>query len=147
MVAQLIWIAAIYVFAVVLVHMLSKRERSRQGSPTGKRIQYILITRNHEYVVEWYIRALTFHSLMSGKILQVTLMDDGSSDATLDIATRLARNGSALELIPARPICSLESDHELQSGVIVDLRGTGQPVPLPFLQMPWSRGCRSKRGE
>lgn len=147
MVAQLIWIAAIYVFAVVLVHMLSKREKSRQGSQSGKRLHYILITRNHEFVVEWYIRALTFHSLLSGKMLQVTLMDDGSSDATLDVAVRLAQNGSALEFVPAMPICSFESDLNLQSGIIVDLRGTGQLVPLPFLQMPWSRGCRSKRGE
>ncbi|OKP85575.1 hypothetical protein A3842_03115 [Paenibacillus sp. P3E] len=147
MVAQLIWIAAIYVFAVVLVHMLSKREQSRQGSQSGKRLHYILITRNHEYVVEWYIRALTLHSLLSGKMLQVTLMDDGSNDATLDVATRLAQNGSALEFVPAMPVCAFESDLNLQSGIVVDLRGTGQSVPLPFLQIPWSRGCRSKRGE
>ncbi|MGN7762067.1 glycosyltransferase family A protein [Paenibacillus sp. 22594] len=147
MVAQLIWIAAIYAFAVVLVHMLSKREKSRQGSQSGKRLHYILITRNHEFVVEWYIRTLTFHSLLSGKMLQVTLMDDGSSDATLDVAVRLAQNGSALEFVPAMPACSFETDLNLQSGIIVDLRGTGQLVPLPFLQMPWSRGCRSKRGE
>ncbi|MNO34614.1 hypothetical protein D3C76_246540 [compost metagenome] len=147
MVAQLIWIAAIYVFAVLLVHLLHKREKSRQRSQSGKRLHYILITRNHEYVVEWYIRALTFHALLSGKRLQATLMDDGSSDATMDVALRLAQNGSALEFAPAVPIGILESDPGLQPGIIVDLREPGQTMPLPFLQMPWSKGCRAKRGE
>ncbi|QQZ62222.1 glycosyltransferase family 2 protein [Paenibacillus sonchi] len=143
MVAQLIWIAAIYAIAVLLVHILHKGERGQ----SGKRLHYILITRNHEYVVEWYIRALTFHALLSGKRLRVTLMDDGSSDATMDVALRLALGGSALEFAPAVPIGFLESDRKLQPGIIVDLREPGQAVPLPFLQKPWSKGCRSKRGE
>ncbi|MOA48632.1 hypothetical protein D3C78_1713950 [compost metagenome] len=74
-------------------------------------------------------------------------MDDGSSDATMDVALRLALGGSALEFAPSVPISFLESDRKLQPGIIVDLRESGQAVPLPFLQMPWSKECRSKRGE
>ncbi|MBW4081677.1 glycosyltransferase family A protein [Paenibacillus sp. S150] len=147
MAAQLMWIAAIYVFAVVLVHILHGREQSWQRSRSGKRLHYILITRNHEYVLEWYIRALAFHALLSGKVLQITLMDEGSSDGTVDIASRLARNGSALDFAPAAPNSLMEAELKLQPGIIVDLRESGHSLPLSFLQMPWSRECRSKRGE
>ncbi|WP_019915052.1 hypothetical protein [Paenibacillus sp. HW567] len=133
MVAQLIWIAVIYAFAVLLVHVLHNREQSPQHIRSGKRLHYILITRNHEYVVEWYIRALTFYALLKGKLLQVTLIDDDSSDGTLAVASRLARSGSGLEFAPA--IRTLQAGSEPQMGIVLDLREPGQPVPLPFLQM------------
>jgi len=75
MVAQLIWIAAVYVSAAVIIHMLHNREQKRQSPRVVKWIHYILITRNHESVVEWYIRALTFHGECASPVTYIFSLD------------------------------------------------------------------------
>lgn len=62
MIAQLISIVSIYASAAALVHILHRREESREAMRPGKRLHYILITRNHEAVVEWYIRMLAVYA-------------------------------------------------------------------------------------
>ncbi|MFD1776709.1 hypothetical protein ACFSF2_22830, partial [Paenibacillus rhizophilus] len=85
MMAQLIWIGAVYASAVMCVHALKFREKMQAARETGKWLHYILIARNHESVVEGIIRAMTLQSFLTGKRLRVTFMDDGSSDGTLRI--------------------------------------------------------------
>lgn len=144
MVAQLIWIAVVYVSAAVMIHMLHSRQKVRKTPQSGKWIHYIFITRNHESVVEWYIRALTFQALLTGKRLRVTFMDDGSSDGTLGIVSKMAASGCSIDL--ATSMYSLQMSEELQhEGIVVDLRLSGQSVSLPFMGMAGSRGCESKR--
>jgi hypothetical protein len=144
MVAQLIWIAAVYVSAAGMIHMLHNREQVRQKPQTGKWIHYIFITRNHESVVEWYIRALTFQALLTGMRLRVTFIDDGSSDGTLGIVSKLADSGCSIDL--ATSMYTLQVSEELQhQGIVVDLRLSGQSVLLPFTVMAGSRGCESMR--
>ncbi|WP_379129866.1 hypothetical protein [Paenibacillus sp. sgz500958] len=99
MVAQLIWIAAVYASAVILVQIFRIREESKQSPRTGKWMHYVLITRNHESVVEWYIRALGFHSFITGKQLRLTLVDDGSSDDTMMLVSIMKRSGYPVDLL------------------------------------------------
>ncbi|MFF2912242.1 glycosyltransferase family A protein [Paenibacillus sp. NPDC057934] len=146
MVAQLIWIAAVYSSAVALVHVLHIREKSRQARESGKWIQYILITRNHESVVEWYIRALTFHAFLTGKPLRVLVMDDNSSDTTMGIVSRMARSGCSLDMATAVPALGQEEMSKSQ-GIILDLRLSGQTVRWPMMQVDGSRGSKSKHGD
>ena len=144
MVAQLIWITAVYVSAAVIIHMLHNREQKRQSPRVVEWIHYILITRNHESVVEWYIRALTFHAFLSGKRLRVTFMDEDSRDGTRGIVSRMLHNGCSIDLINSA--YSFQTHEDIQNqGIVVDLRLSGQPVPLPLMVMAGSRGCESKR--
>lgn len=125
MIAQLIWIAAVYVSATVMIHTVHNREQVRQTPQSGKRIHYIFITRNHESVVEWYIRALTFQALLTGKRFQATFMDDGSSDGTLRIVSKMAASGCSIDL--ATSMYTLRTSEELQNeGIVVDLRLSSQ---------------------
>ncbi len=145
MVAQLIWIAAVYASAVAIIHMLHSREQTRQTPRARKWIHYILITRNHETVVEGYIRALNVCALLTGKRLRMTLMDDSSSDGTLEIVSRMARSGSPIDLVQTMPI--LQADEAMmQQGIVVDLRLSEQQIKLPFMRTTGSRGYGSKRG-
>ncbi len=130
MVAQLIWIAAVYGLAVALVHILKHRERTRHAGRFSKRLHYILITRNHEAVIEGYIRMLAWRAFRAGKAYQVTLMDDESRDSTVAVAVRLARSGSAIEFVP---LMQLQGMQERQT--VIDLR------------MPGSGGSQSIRGK
>ena len=147
MIAQLIWIITIYASAAALVHILHHREKTRRSEWTGKRLQYILITRNHESVVEWYIRILAVHAFLIGRPLYVTVMDDGSEDGTMAVASRMASHGSPIELAPAMALYGSQSQSEYRQGIMVDLRMQEQPLPLRIMQLPGSRGYRSKRGE
>lgn len=147
MVAQLIWIAAVYGSSVILIHILHNRKKTRQTAASGKRLHYILITRNHEAVVEWYIRVMGFHALLTGKSSFVTVMDDESSDGTMAVADRLFRGGSPVDFAPAAHIHTLLGNGQFQQDLVIDLRLPGTAAPLPFMRLPGSGGYGSKHGE
>ncbi|WP_151733751.1 hypothetical protein [Paenibacillus tengchongensis] len=146
MVLQLIWIAVIYASAAMLVHILHNRERTRQKLRIGKVLHYILITRNHEAVVEWYIRMLPVQALLTGKPLQVTLMDEGSEDRTVAVAARLALDGATVDIAPLTLMQDLEDKSTVRQETVLDLRTAGRLAVMPFLRMPESGRFGSKRG-
>lgn len=171
MVAQLIWIAAVYASAVLVVHVLHFLEQARQAPRPEKWIHYVLITRNHESVIEWYIRALSLHAFLTGKRLRVTCMDDRSSDDTLRMVNTMKQGGCCLEvetdigydesrygISHAQTACA---DHTEATGsvmeqrhgsswmtqeIIIDLRLPEMLVPLSCMQDLGSRGYGSKHG-
>ncbi|WP_340026154.1 glycosyltransferase family A protein [Paenibacillus sp. FSL K6-1096] len=142
MIAQLIWIMCIYASAAALVHLLHHQGKTRAAARTGKRLHYILITRNHEAVVEWYLRVLAIYAFCTGRPLQVTVVDDGSEDGTLAVASRMAYHSSSIECAPAMPLPTL-----LGGSQLVDLRAQEPLLPLRIMQLPGSRGERSKPGK
>lgn len=143
MIAQLIWIMCIYASAAALVHLLHHQAQSRAAAGSGrKRLHYILITRNHEAVVEWYLRVLAIYALCTGRTLQVTVVDDGSEDGTMAVASRMAYHSSSIECAPVMPLPSL-----LGGSQLVDLRAPEPLLPLRIMQLPGSRGDRSKPGK
>lgn len=149
MVAQLIWIVAVYAVAVFLVHVLHNREKTRQSPRTGKWIHYVLITRNHESVIEWYIRALTIHAFLTGKRLRVTCMDDHSSDSTMLLISKISHSGCSLDMeIGSIGEYSIEqSNPKTEREIVIDLRLPEMLVPLTFIHDLGSRGYRSERGK
>jgi hypothetical protein len=147
MIVQLIWIVSIYASAAALVHILHYREQIREAAQPGKRIHYTLITRNHESVVEWYIRVLAVYAFFSRRPFYVILMDDGSEDGTMAVASRLACYSSSIEFQPVMPLNRSRDEAELRQGIVVDLRRQEQPLPLRIMQLPGSRGYGSKHGE
>ncbi|RQW10378.1 glycosyltransferase family A protein [Paenibacillus rhizophilus] len=152
MMAQLIWIGAVYASAVMCVHALKFREKMQAARETGKWLHYILIARNHESVVEGIIRAMTLQSFLTGKRLRVTFMDDGSSDGTLRIVSGLRDGGCSLDVRMSRDEDGpLQEERKAQppwgdKDTVIDLRLPEHPIPLPFMQAVGSRGFQSKRG-
>jgi hypothetical protein len=152
MVAQLIWIAAVYASAVAIVHVLHNREKQGKSPRSGKWIHYVLITRNHESVIEWCIRALSFHAFLTGKRLRLTCMDDSSTDSTLLMVTKMSQDGYALDVGSNREYLVEQSKEQRYSNpwteqeIVLDLRMPGVLVQLPFMQALGSRGYGSKRG-
>lgn len=153
MVAQLIWIVVVYAIAVFLVHVLHDREKRRQAPRTGKWIHYVLITHNHESVIEWYIRALTLHAFLTGKRLLVTCMDDHSSDGTLLLISKMKQSGCSLEIETDAESWEQRSNEQqyikpcVEREIVIDLRLPEMLVPLPFMHDLGSRGYGSKCGE
>ncbi|WP_025695283.1 glycosyltransferase family protein [Paenibacillus durus] len=152
MIAQLIWIGAVYASAVVCVHALKSRGMRETARESGKWIHYILIARNHESVIEGVIRAMVLQSFLTGKRLRVTFMDDGSSDGTNWIVSGLRDGGCSLDLRMMEYKDSYsQEDRKAQSAeqdkeTVIDLRFPEQPIPLPFMRAVGSRGCQSRGG-
>ncbi|WP_052087945.1 hypothetical protein [Paenibacillus wynnii] len=151
MAAQLIWIIVVYASAVVFVNLLHIREKMRQSPRSGEWIHYILITRNHETVIEWYVRALTLHSFLTGKRLRVTCMDDNSDDDTLLLVMKMKQSGCSLEVealehLEERSTAQRDGNLGLEQEIIIDLRLFEGLFPLPFIQDLGSRGYGSKPG-
>ncbi|MEK5450198.1 hypothetical protein [Paenibacillus sp. FSL R7-0331] len=125
MVAQLIWIAAVYASAAALVHILHRRELTRPAGRFSKRLHYILITRNHEAVIEGYVRMLAWQAFWAGRTYKVTLMDDESQDGTVAVAARLAQSGSVIEFMPLLQLYHFQDSPDPQQQTVIDLRIQG----------------------
>lgn len=87
MMLGLVWIMGTYAAGILLVHWLHWRYQ-RRG--LKRMTHYVLVTRNNEMQVEWYVRSLRFFSWLKGRTIAVTLVDEGSTDDTLLIAGRLS---------------------------------------------------------
>ncbi|SEU14062.1 glycosyltransferase family A protein [Paenibacillus sp. NFR01] len=143
MAAQLIWIAAVYAAAVVLVHLLHRRSKSPLKGRFGKRIHYIVVTRNHEAVLEWYTRVLGIEAFVTGKNIRITVLDDGSTDGTLRIAAKLALISPNIELGgTTRSLEEHSANHEDQR-MTLDLRSIRKGDLPPFMRIPEGRGYES----
>lgn len=51
---------------------------------------YILFTNQNQLRIEWYIRSLLFLSWLKGRTITITLIDEGSTDETLEIVQKLS---------------------------------------------------------
>ena len=142
MVAQLLLIAVVYTVAAGMVHWKHGRGQARPTLPTVKWIHYCLIVRNHESVVEGYLRAIALQAGLAGKAPRVTLWDDGSTDRTLQMVTRLVQSSCSLDLVPALYPAQGHMEGRFE-GVVIDLRSAGQQSPLSFMKPAGSRGYGS----
>ncbi|MGG3309107.1 hypothetical protein ABES58_24505 [Paenibacillus lautus] len=139
MVAQLLWILAVYGIAVALIHIVHARHLRRAGEGTGRRRHYVLITSNHERQVEWYLRALSWYALLSGTRVRVTVLDDQSYDDTLKIVQRLIHL-SGIELVYGTWKSDDSASREMGSGpneeevIRIDLRNPMEAVRIPYVQ-------------
>lgn len=97
MIIGLVWILGVYAAGLILVHLCYLRRRK-----LGKEriTHYVLLTYNNQLQVEWYIRSLQFFSLLRGRSILITVVDEGSEDDTLPIVQQLAEE-HALYLVHA----------------------------------------------
>lgn len=86
MIVGLLSIFGAYGLAIAIVHLVRSRFRWNRRKP----IHYVLITRNNEMHIEWYLRTLLFVSRMKARTIHIVIMDERSEDDTVAIAERLA---------------------------------------------------------
>lgn len=119
MVWGLLWIFGSYAASIALVHWFYRRQLNEARQAT----HFLLITCNSQMQVEWYIRSLHFFSRLKGREIQVTLMDEGSTDDTLAIVDRMRREYQ-IELGSFDAAGSLEEwiqEHEDKQVIVVRL--------------------------
>lgn len=86
MIVGLLLIVGSYGSAIALVHFCHSVFQWNRRKP----LTYLLITKNNELHMEWYLRSLLMFSWLKGRNVKVLLLDEGSTDDTLIIAASLA---------------------------------------------------------
>jgi hypothetical protein len=83
----LLWILGCYGLSIAVLHVcFSMRLKS-----TRKVINVLVVTRNNQNEIEWYIRSMFFFSRIQGRDLKARILDEGSTDETMQIIERLSQ--------------------------------------------------------
>lgn len=133
MILGLIAIIGAYGLAAASLHAgyaLQRRKRGKLACTT-----LLLITRNNELHVEWYLRSLLFVSRLRGRKIQIAVSDEDSEDDTLAIVRRLAagKEAGVIRILD----CSVESylaEHPQDPIVIHRIPQGGNGEGLAVLQ-------------
>lgn len=91
MIAMLCWIVGCYGMAVAAVHLAHGWQKLMRGSRPAPWMHVVIVSENDERHIEWMVRAFGFYTWLRGRQLHMTLLDCGSTDATLAIAERAVR--------------------------------------------------------
>ena len=96
---------------------------------------YVLMTRNNQMHMEWYLRSLYFFSWMKGRNISVTIVDEGSTDDTLDIARRVGREKEVSIQVEFGPEAmeTFMAEHLDEEVVVVNLSGVEDLRKAPLL--------------
>ncbi|OGX61788.1 MAG: hypothetical protein A2189_08340 [Paenibacillus sp. RIFOXYA1_FULL_44_5] len=134
MMMGLLSIIVSYGLGIWLVHILYAKS-VRQGK---QRIHYVLVTRNNEQQMEWYLRSLLFISWLKGKAVMITIWDEGSVDTTPLIIEKLAKmKNDHIELIRSNTYHSVdEYVGEMEQEHIIWIRldeGGAETKKFPFV--------------
>jgi hypothetical protein len=126
----LLWIVGCYGVSIVLLHLIyGIRYRKRNEAS-----RVLLITRNNQLQIEWYIRSLFFFSRIKGRDIAATILDDGSTDDTMKIIERLSqRHTLDVEVYPqGRSLEELLEEHENEDLLVVNLSNRDDLVEIPL---------------
>ncbi|WP_068777443.1 hypothetical protein [Paenibacillus sp. FJAT-26967] len=126
----LLCVVGSYILSVCMLHVFN---RSRKADRTYR---LLLVTKDNQLHIEWYIRSLFFITRLSGKSISVTLIDEGSTDDTLGIAERLSKLYE-LEIMANRPDHSWQQWAESSQRdeiVIMHVSNQKQLVKLPLFE-------------
>lgn len=83
MVGEVIAIAAAYGSGICLMHLLYGRFRREA-------VHIVFMTNQAGSFIEWHLRSIAFMSWLQARDTTVTVLDEGSTDDTVPIATRFA---------------------------------------------------------
>ncbi|SDO61862.1 hypothetical protein SAMN04487897_11818 [Paenibacillus sp. yr247] len=129
MLIGLLWILGCYGISIALLHLLLG---TRKGG-SKKSAKVLLVTKNNQNQIEWYIRSLFFFSRIKGNEVTATIFDEGSSDDTKKIIERLSHNHS-LELRCQTDYDAVDQylrQHDSESVVVVHLSNRDDLVKIP----------------
>lgn len=115
----LLFSAGCYMLGVALLHLVYVVRR-RKGGGTGARSgtgklesgpgsakSILIITKNNQLYIEWYIRSLFFFSWLKGRRIAAAVLDESSTDDTLKIIERLSYK-HAMDVRTYYPIMPLD---------------------------------------
>lgn len=132
MIPILLGIIGCYALAAAAVHLAYVFTRKRRRAER----HYVLLARNEQHMMEWYIRSIRRLSHRTGEEVKVTVINQGSEDDTLQIAGRFARSGMKVDISSGlQPdVTSAVSDDEPYEGeqVLVDLGKPAELLKLPL---------------
>jgi hypothetical protein len=125
----LLWIVGCYGLSIALVHFYFGKQKLR-----GKAVKVLLITKNNQMQIEWYIRSLFFVSRLRGRELSATILDEGSTDETLKIIERLSHTHHMdLEWCgPDRTLDDLLVAYESDPVILMNLGGKEELSKIPL---------------
>lgn len=88
-------IVGVYGFCAACIHLLHAVQKRTERNRT---VHLAVVTRNQEPTIEWYLRSYLFVSWLKGRQTTITVFDDGSDDATVEIVRRLAKERPQISL-------------------------------------------------
>ncbi|MCY9660494.1 hypothetical protein P5G65_14460 [Paenibacillus chondroitinus] len=125
----LLWILGCYGISIAVLHLLFGARKGRKKKPA----KVLLVTKNNQNQIEWYIRSLFFFSGLKGYEVTATIYDEGSSDDTRQIIERLSHT-HLLDLryqMDFDAVDQFRSQHEGESVVVVHLSNREDLVKIP----------------
>jgi len=130
MLEGLLWIFGSYGLCIALVHLFYIAHVQHRN---GKRT-FVWMTRNNQSHIEWYIRSLSFVSWLKGREIDIYIVDEGSTDDTLEIVRRLmTHSGISVHIVPAgKSLDQLMEELRTDSIVMVKLSDQERMVDLPL---------------
>lgn len=132
MVTGLLCIFGTYAIGIVLVHLLHNHYQEYPDKP----IHYVILTRDNQMQVEWYLRSLLFFSWIKGRNVMITILDHDSSDDTVQIVERLSVSDfTGLQMVKLTSDDTLEvflSSHMEEDCIIFNLINDESLKPIPL---------------
>lgn len=125
----LLWILSCYGISIAVLHLLFGIRKGRSKKPTN----VLLVTKNNQNQIEWYIRSLFFFSRVKGNEVTATIVDEGSSDDTRRIIERLSHIHS-LELRYQSDYDAVDHylrQHDNEPVIVVHLSNREDLVKIP----------------
>ncbi|UKS26126.1 hypothetical protein LOZ80_32025 [Paenibacillus sp. HWE-109] len=125
----LLWILGCYGISIAVLHLLIGNRKGKGKKPT----KILLVTKNNQNQIEWYIRSLFFFSRVKGNEVTATIFDEGSSDDTRKIIERLSYTHS-LNLNQGTDSSSVDdylSRNEQEALIVVHLSNREDLVKFP----------------
>ena len=121
MVAGLLLIVGVYGLCAALIHAFyaySGKARAR-NVPI---FHLVVVTRDSQTRIEWYLYAYLFVSWLRGRQTVITVFDEGSTDDTCMIVSRVAREWPNVQLYPSSEgMNRFLEEHESQPLLILHL--------------------------
>ncbi|MFC5448797.1 hypothetical protein [Paenibacillus aestuarii] len=127
----LLWIVGCYGISIAVLHILFSTRKGR----SKKQAKVLLVTKNNQNHIEWYIRSLFFFSRVKGGQVTAAIFDDGSSDETLKIIERLSHT-HVLEVYHRADdefVDDYLRRHENEPLIIVNLSNREDIVDIPVV--------------
>jgi hypothetical protein len=117
MLIGLLWIAGIYVFSLVLIHTVYGFQRKE-----FQRTYFVFITKNNQAHIEWYLRSLQFFSWFRGRSIVITIFDEGSTDETIPIALKIAKESNFMDVYESTgTMDAFIKNHQDDSMILLEL--------------------------
>lgn len=126
-------IVACYGIAVLAVHAWYRR--TRRSAKVSSHV--VLVTKNNQSSIEWYLRSLFFFSKVRGRTISTTVLDEGSTDDTLDIVRKLSLSHPVWigEYRNEHAVDDQVREHEQEGCIVVRLHQHPQEEMARMLQM------------